>query len=288
MLGFVTSLPHPVNCASYRRRCELLESTLVSVLNQTVGDIRVVVVANEAPVRALPDDPRVEVCLVPWAPKASPPGQPSPQGIFADKGAKLAVGSARAVGRGAGHVMWVDSDDFVHRGIAAVVAEHPHANGWYFDSGYFHVRGTRRIREVAHDFHQHNGSSHIVRADLIGVPPDLDGLDREEVLEAVGRDRAIRVLGRHQTVVETLAEEGTPLEPFPFPAAIWELGNGENCTGVVTTAGATTRLDESFADSFGMVLPGPVAGVQAELVNGGRRVLRRAPWSRDRRAQSNR
>ena len=188
MLGFVTSLPHPANSASYDVRCELLQATLASVLGQTTPDLAVVVVANEPPVHALPADDRIELCLVPFGPKASPPGKPSPQGIFADKGAKLAVGSAHAVGRGAGHVMWVDSDDFVHRDIAAFVAEHPDAPGWYFDAGYFHVRGTRRMREVRHDYHQHNGSSHIVRADLVGVPADLDGLDRDGVLDAVGRE----------------------------------------------------------------------------------------------------
>jgi hypothetical protein len=275
VLGFVTSLPHPVNCASYEVRCELLGATLRSVLAQTVDDIAVVVVANEPPVLPLPADDRIELCLVPFGPKASPPGKPSPQGIFADKGAKLAVGTARAAARGASHVMWVDSDDFVHRDIARVVAGQPEAPGWYFDAGYFHVRGTRRMREVRHDYHQHNGSSHVVRTDLVGVPAALDGLDREEVLEAVGRDRAIRVLGRHQTVVEFFEEAGTPLAPFPFPAAVWELGTGENCTGVVTTAGARVPLDDAMAATFGMVRPGPAEASRAEVANVTARLRRR-------------
>jgi hypothetical protein len=274
VFAFVTSLPHPANCASYDARCELLQATLASVLGQTATDLGVVIVANEPPVRPLPADARIELCLVPFAPKASPPGKPSPQGIFADKGAKLAVGTAHALRRGARHVMWVDSDDFVHRDIAAFAADHPDANGWYLESGYFHVRGTRRMREVRHDYHQHNGSSHIVRADLVGVPADLDGLDRDEVLDAVGRERAIRVLGRHQTVVETFEDEGTPLQPFPFAAAVWELGTGENCTGVVTTAGARVPLD-SVAAVFGMAVPDRARAAQAEVRNAVERVRRR-------------
>ena len=169
VLAFVTSLPHPANCASYEARSALLVDTLHSVLRQRDPRIHVVVVANEDPACTLPDDPRLEVVRVPYPPSASPPGKPSLVGIEIDKGAKLGIGTSRATAVGAEHVMWVDSDDFVHRDIAGTVAEAPDVPGWYFDSGYYHIRGERKVTTVLHGFHQRNGSSHVLRTDVIDV-----------------------------------------------------------------------------------------------------------------------
>jgi hypothetical protein len=256
VLGLVTSLPHPANCASYRARSELLVGTLRSVLRQRDPDIHVVVVANEPPECDLPADDRVEVVRVPFPPSSSPLGKPSLQGIEIDKGAKLSVGTSRVLARGAQHVMWVDSDDFIHRDIASYAAAHPDEYGWYFDSGYFHIRGGRRVTTVLSEYHQRNGTSHVIRGDILGVPPDLaPDLTRDEVLDVVGRERATQTMGRHRPVVEFFRAQGTPLAPFPFPAAIWELGTGENCTGVVAAAGPKVPIDGRIAEDFGLPVP---------------------------------
>ena len=256
MLAFVTSLPHPANCASYRSRSELLAVTLRSILRQRDEDIHVVVVANAPPECELPLDTRLEVALVPFPPSSSPVGKPSLVGIEIDKGAKLGVGTSHAVRRDARHVMWVDSDDFIHRDIAGFVASEPDAYGWYFDAGYFHIRGERKVTTVTREFHQRNGTSHVIRTDLIGVPPDLDPtLTRDDVLDTIGRDMATQIMGRHRPVVEYFRTRATPLAPFPFPAAIWELGTGENCTGVLATSGAKEPIEGRIAEDFGLPIP---------------------------------
>lgn len=266
MLALVSSLPHPVNCASYQRRSELLVDTLRSILRQRDPEIHVIVVVNEPPEAVLPDDPRIEVVQVSFPPKDSPAGKPSLVAIEKDKGAKLGMGTSFAVRRGAQHVMYVDSDDYIHRDIAGFVAKHPDANGWYFDTGYFHIRGQRSVAPIAKDFHQRNGTSHIMRTDLLDVAGDLDpSMPRDDVLEAVGRNKAVSIMGRHRPIVQWFEDLGAPLEPMPFPAAIWEIGTGENCTGVFATAGSRQPIAGAISEDFGLPVPSRAAAIASEL-----------------------
>jgi hypothetical protein len=278
VLGFVTSLPHPVNCASYDRRCELLGDTLHSVLAQTDPDITVVVVANEPPVGGhLPDDPRVEVVLVDFPPPHKPEGTPViTDAMYADKGGKLSVGTAAARRSGADYIMWVDSDDFVSDRIAAFVRSADGAPGWYSDAGFFHVQGSRTVTPVEHDFHQRNGSTHVLRADLTGVPETIEPtLTRNEVIDAVGRKRVRSIMGDHKWIVAFYEELGTPLAPMPFPAAIWEIGTGENFSRILTAAGSTRPVAGAIAAEYGLPLPSHADALRSRLAGARARVARR-------------
>jgi hypothetical protein len=241
-----------------------MEATLHSVLRQTDPDIHMVVVANTPPECRLPDDPRLEVALVDFDRSESTPGKPSLVGIEKDKGAKLAAGTSILTRLGATHTMFVDSDDYIHRDIAAYAAEHPEHPGWYFDSGYFHIRGERKVTTVTHEYHQRNGTSHVMRTDLLDVPPDLDlTLDREEMLDASGRAKVTQIMGRHRPVVEYFRTIGHPLEPYPYPAAIWEIGTGENCTGVVAASGAKQPIEGRISEEFGLPVPSRATAARA-------------------------
>jgi len=264
VIGFVTSLPHPANCASYAARCALMEPTLAFLLRQTNPDIHLVIVANTPPECTLPDDPRLEVVLVDFARSASTPGRPSLVGIEKDKGAKLAAGTSILTRRGASHVMFVDSDDYIHRDIAAFAAERPGHPGWYFDSGYFHIRGERKVTTVTHEYHQRNGTSHVMRTDLLSVPAYLDlALDREAMLDAAGRDKTTQIMGRHWPVVDYFRSIGHPLEPYPYPAAIWEIGTGENCTAVVAASGTKEPIEGRISEDFGLPVPSRATAARA-------------------------
>ncbi len=278
MLGFVTSLPHPVNCASYDRRCELLGDTLRSILAQTEPDLCVVIVANEAPVGGhLPVDPRVEVVLVDFPPPHKPEGTPViTDAMYADKGAKLSVGTAAALRRGADYIMWVDSDDFVTNRLAAFVASNAGANGWFSDAGYFHVQGSRTVTPVEHDFHQRNGSTHVLRADLTGVPDTIEPtMTRTEVIDAVGQKRVRSIMGDHKWIVAFYEELGTPLASLPFPAAIWEIGTGENFSRILTAAGSTKPVAGAIASEFGLPIPSRLDALRSRTAGLRARVERR-------------
>ena len=284
MLAFVTSLPHPANCASYTRRSELLRATLGSILAQTDPDIMVVVVANEAPEGDLPDDPRIRMVPVSYAPPHRPEGKPViTDAMYADKGAKLGVGTAIATQSGAEYVMFVDSDDYVSRQLAGFTAAASGEPGWYSDSGYFHVRGSRTVTPVLRDFHQRNGSTHILRTDLVAVPADLDiTAPRDEVIERIGRKLVRSLMGDHKWIVSYFEQMGEPLLPLPFAAAIWEIGTGENFSQVLAAAGSKVPVAGSISEEYGLPVPARWQALRSEL--GGLRA--RVATRLDRRRES--
>lgn len=268
-------MPHPQNCASYPRRSLLLSNTLKSILAQTDEDIRVVVVVNEPPECELPKDPRIELVLVSFPPSSSPLGRPSLTGIEIDKGSKLGIGASAAVRHDARHVMFVDSDDYIHNDIARFVAQDPGAPGWYSDSGYFHMSGRRSVRAIDHGFHQRNGSTHVIRTDLLGVPGDLSrDLSRDDVLDRIGREKATAIMGRHRPIVEYFDRLGTPFSPLPFPAVIWEIGTGENCTGVFAGAGRKESVAGRISKEFGLAVPSRGTALKSAAVTSWSRSVR--------------
>ncbi len=280
MFAFVTSLPHPDGCASYLNRSLLFRDTLASIMRQDDPDIHLVIVANRPPEIELPDDPRIEVVTVSFPP-ASDRRSPSLEGITADKGAKLGVGTSVAIRRGAEHVMFVDSDDFIRRDIVSFTRANPGVDGWFSDSGYLHPRGSRYVRLMSSGFHQLNGSTHVFRAGLLNVPDDIDPtLTRDETLEAVGRDLATSTMGRHRPIVGFFEQRGTPLTRLPFPAAIWEIGTGENCSGALAGSGAKVPVAGKIAEEYGLPVPGMATALSHAVQRASSRVARRVRGDR--------
>jgi hypothetical protein len=276
VLAFVTSMPHPANCASYAGRSELFADSLRSILAQRDSNIQVFAVVNALPEAEMPSDSRVQFIEVGFPPSSSPVGRPSLVGIETDKGAKLGMGTSFAARQGAQHVMYVDSDDYISREISAFVAKDPNANGWYSDSGYFHVRGERAVTVIDQDFHQRNGSTHIIRTDLMAVPEDLGvALERDAVIERIGRSRATQTMGRHRPIVDFFAREGTPLAKLPFPGAIWQIGTGENCTGNLAVAGTKHPLAGAISEEFGLAVPGHLSSIVSQAATLRARVARK-------------
>ena len=285
MIAFVTSLPHPDCCVSYRKRSEMFLDTVGSVLNQRSRDLRVVVVINSPLECDLPADSRIEVVQVGFPPATSL-HRPSRVGIEADKGAKLGVGASAAMRHGPTHLMFVDSDDFIHRDIAALAAAEPSHAGWFFDSGYLHQKGSRSVRLMTHDFHQQNGSSHVMRADLLAVPDDIEpSIDRDEVSSRIGRGATSRTMGRHRPITEFFEEIGAPLTPLPFPGALWEIGPGENSSGILAGSGARMKLSDAIVADFGISLPNVTTAVAQAAHHAGTRAGRRAASLIHRRFQ---
>jgi hypothetical protein len=178
--------------------------------------------------------------------------------------------------------MWVDSDDFVSNRLAAYVKSAAGANGWYSDAGFFHVQGARTVTPVEHDFHQRNGSTHVLRADLTGVPESIEPtLQRNEVIDAVGRRRVRSIMGDHKWIVAFFEEHGTPLAPLPFPAAIWEIGTGENFSRVLTAAGVTRPVAGAISEEYRLPVPTHAAAIKSRFGGVRARIERRVSSRRE-------
>lgn len=215
-LTFIVPVRHPSNAPNWPRVKANLSHTLRSIANQNSSEWRAIVVANRG--ADLPELPAgCEVAWVDFA--ANPHYQQSATDretfydhIRSDKGRRILAGMLYAGDMG--HVMVMDDDDLVSRRIAAFVAASRERNGWYFRDGYVWTDGGRLL--YAHqDFSRLCGSSHIVRADLYHLPSSIRDADEKYVQN---------VLGSHLKICDLFRDAGTPLEPLPFPGAVYRVG----------------------------------------------------------------
>jgi hypothetical protein len=217
MLTFIIPVRHPHNAKDWNRLKTELSQTVLSISSQNCDEWKAVVVANEgADLPSLPAGFDVR-----WV--DFPPNDLYEQGsadkdrfydaFRLDKGRRVLAGMQHA-GR-AGHMMIVDADDFVSNQLAAFVASHPRDAGWYLADGYMWTDGGSLLY-VCPDFHKLCGTSHIIRADLYGLPHQL-----KDVPESYIR----KLLGSHIFVDTHLQSNGTPLSQLPFLGAVYRVGH---------------------------------------------------------------
>ena len=206
MLVFVVPLKSAAVSTSWGEVSRLLERTVRSACAQTCPAFRVIVVCHEVPEIGF-EDPRLEFLPVSYA----PPGRARVE-TRRDQGRKTLAGLRRALSYNPSHVMLLDADDYVSNRLAGHVAEHPDANGWYIAKGYFYREGMDTVHVERRRFHQWCGSSHIVRPELLELPAPADE----------------PWFIYHKQIVRRMRQRGTPLEPLPFPGAMYLISHGEN------------------------------------------------------------
>jgi hypothetical protein len=204
VLVFVIPLKSAQAAASWDVTTRLAARTIRSACAQTSPDFRVVVVCHEIPEIGV-EDPRLE-----FLPVTFPP--PAAEERHGDKARKLHRGLLHAAETGPCHAMILDADDCVSRRLAGHVTRHPASNGWYISKGYFYSEGMDTVRVERRRFHQWCGSSHIVRPEQLDLPGEVDHSWRL----------------RHGPIASRMRRRGTPLEPLPFPGAVYCMSHGEN------------------------------------------------------------
>lgn len=277
MLAFVTPVRHAANSRSFERVGRLLDATVRSVCRQTDDRFHVFVVCNERPpgVRSHSRVTFVEVAFPPPGPGRADDLDYASR--VQDKATKHAIGVSLAADAGASHVMLIDADDYLHRGLAELANATPEAPGWFSPDGYFHTAGLRYVHAIHGDYHERNGSTSIVRTDLIGVPPLDPECSVEDVRAAVSPD-VMRVLAEHGKWGQHLEAQGHAIEPMPFPSSIWEVGHGENSTGNLVSGRRKEPIDASISEAFGLHAPGRAAATVRLAKVAAARVTRRMSW----------
>jgi hypothetical protein len=214
MLVFVVPLQSPEVSRDWRKVSRLAERTLHSICRQKGDDFRVLLVCNKSPDGNFSDS-RLSIIEEPFP----IPGR-SRDERMADKTRKIQRALIQARDWAPFHLMCVDADDCVSNRLAAFVAQHPTARGWYFKTGYVHDAGSLLIfRRRA--FHLFCGSSHIVRCERDDLPRAATGSEADYWVLEHG----------HSSLEMFLRDRGTPLAPLPFPGAIYNTATGENDSG---------------------------------------------------------
>lgn len=214
-----------------------LSQTLASIAAQTSPNWNCVVVANTG--ASLPDMPpncRVAEVNLPLTrmPDRKTQLEEYYDAVRHDKGLRIHAGLDHIADDT--HVMVVDFDDFVHRGLVEFVDTRRDTAGWNISMGYVWSGGSWCFKQTG--FHLMCGTSHIIRKDLLGSFFTVEG---QPDLPAIKRR-----LGSHIFVHEDLAAQGHPLQDLPFPGAVYRIGNPQSTSGSGQLAAAMTPARDLF------------------------------------------
>ncbi len=207
MLVFIIPIKSPKVATSWTELSKMFERCLRSVCNQTSSKFHVIVVCHEIP-KINFHHPQVQYIQVNFP----IPGSTLPEKMI-DKTKKLAVGLLAAQSLQPTHIMPVDSDDCISKKLVSFVAQNPKSNGWYIDKGYEYDEGSSKIIVRKEKFYKLCGTCNLINYRLFNLPKKV--LSDEPL---TGHDN---FLSGHPLAKKDLAERGTPIEPLPFPGAIY-------------------------------------------------------------------
>jgi hypothetical protein len=228
MLAFITTLRHPHNADDYGRCEELLQGTLMSIVQQSCDDWVAIIVGNRRPAFELPKRTVfVEVGFPPPSVKKGP--RTGPASVIWDKGTKNAIGLVAAQEFRPEYVMFVDADDYVHRDLASFVHDRPDHAGWVVNRGWMYSRARNAYR-LRRRFYTVCGTSFIIPFDAYEVPSHLTvSSTQREIADAFG-ERLENTL-EHGFAFDWWRRHGRTLESLPFPGAVYHVDHGENHCG---------------------------------------------------------
>lgn len=184
MIGFIIPFKPKTSENSWATDQALLQKTITSILNQLSGNFKVYVIYTDLPGERI-EDRKVKYIKTPF-PFLQYDDIPEKEEMLQyhkderlmekryDKGKKLTHGSIVARQDGCSYLMAVDADDLISNRITEFVDRHSNNNtepGWYIDKGYVLHTGSRWALKKK-DMNYFNGSTHILRSDLVKPPAE--------------------------------------------------------------------------------------------------------------------
>lgn len=209
--SFAIPLRSRATAHDWNRVCQLLNHTLLSVLQQDDPDFSVLLACHEAPDIPVVANPRVTVFLADSAIPTTFAEQ------MADKGRKTRICAAAHKARGGGYLMFLDADDMVSRKLVSYVRAHPPKFGYVITKGYYYDSKTGEYHRLV-PFDKRCGSGAIFRFSVDDLPDDPN--DPRETISDQFRS--------HMKWREVAQRLGRRLEPLGFPGAVHVVETGEN------------------------------------------------------------
>ena len=212
MLTFVVPVKSKTVTSDWDNFSQLFERTLKSICNQTDSNFKVVVVCHEIPETTFGHQNLhyLQVDFEPPIPKGLESSESRYRRKEIDKGKKILLGVEYASKEfKTDYIMTVDSDDLISKNVSAFVNNSDvNSPGWYIKKGYIHFEGKKFLVKTL-KFNDLCGSSIIVKPELIKY--------------FIGIDSTFYFDHRLTTLNSDIA-----LKKVPFPAGIYDVGNGEN------------------------------------------------------------
>jgi hypothetical protein len=209
---------------NWEKECALLHQTILSVLNQTYQPITVYVIYTEEPGYKIKDE-RVQYHQFPYGYQSFEQIQnrkdlmdrfKSQRMVVRrwDKARKLCYASKLAKEDNAHYIMAMDADDRLSSKLLEFLAARSNNNycdGWYAEKGYLYKDATNYLIRLPRNMRNLNGSTHILRADLVKIPDfnSMEWLDYSLFTD-------------HGWIRDRMKEYyGAVLEPIPFPCIVY-------------------------------------------------------------------
>ncbi len=212
MVVFIMPVKSSKVSSSWDHFSRLVERGIKSVCQQASQNFKLVVVCHEIPDISF-QHPNLEFIQVDFDPPNLVKGNNELNNGLKeeDKSKKIQAGVAFARKYNPDYFMVSDADDLISNRIVSFVDKNStqKSPGWYFKKGYIYREGDSFISLNKENFNTLCGTCIIVRKDLI----DRIFVNRPH-LEYW-----------HKTIELT---ENTSLQPFPFPASVYSMANGEN------------------------------------------------------------
>ena len=180
MIGFVVPIKPNAVSKNWDHDNRLLERTVRSICAQTDPHFRLIVVYNDLPEINF-THPNIVFLHYSFPPVKVDEFEDLDYVLkyysreyaekMMDKGKKIHYGCKTAIEAGCTYLMGVDSDDLVSNQLAAFVHNNgqPGKAGWRVKKGYIYEEGSRLLVKKM-DIQNINGSTHIIRKDLVTIP----------------------------------------------------------------------------------------------------------------------
>jgi glycosyltransferase involved in cell wall biosynthesis len=237
MIKFAIIIPFRPKAQSvdWERESNLLQRTIQSVLRQSYSAMKVFVTYTDAPSVIVADE-RVEYHEFPYGYKSylELENREDLRDKFKsekmvvrrwDKARKLCYASKLAKEAGCDYIMALDADDLLSNKLFDLLAAEANTTpvaGWYMEKGFLYKEGANYFIRVPKDMRFLNGSTHILRSDLVKIPDfsSLDWLD-------------YNLFTDHGWIKARMQKYyGVILRPVPFTALVYVV-HGSNISQVL-------------------------------------------------------
>lgn len=213
MICFLVPVKSKKLSSDWDKFSELVKRSLKSINGQKDRDFQIVVACHELPTKKF-EHPQVHYVQVDFdVPQLSNEDWEKDRQLKeSDKANKIQFAYEYAIANfNVDYFMVVDSDDCIQNGISKYVNSRLKENipGWYVNKGYFYTEGSKFAFMIRSNFNVRCGTCIIIKKELF---PQI--IQKEPYLYYF-----------HETIK---LENNLSLVPYPKPAALYSMANGEN------------------------------------------------------------
>jgi hypothetical protein len=226
MLTFIIPLKSKKVSDDWQAVLRSLGYTLDSIANQTSSDWRVIIACHDIPEIDIPFDGKVIITQVDFGVPKAPENLDTKHKVLRtrilsiDKFRKVRVAAQQLHTYRTDFVMLLDADDLISSHLCEFANDNVDKNGWYVSQGYVWTEGSKYILKVGSHFYQRCGSSAIIKIDYNLLPNEIPLDVDATTLTLIKVDFPLVDYG-HRKIDMGMKKAGTPLEPLPFPGAIY-------------------------------------------------------------------